>query len=242
MKPLLPGTHDMILLGTLVNTAAIIIGSILGLIAGNRVRERYKTSLMQALGLAVIFVGLKSALGCDDVFLVIAAMAIGTLIGEWLNVERRLEATGQWVHRKLAKAEGRFTEGFVTASLLYCVGSMAVVGALESGLSDAHHTLFAKSILDGTTAVLFASALGIGVAFSALPVFLYQTAITLSAAFLRPYLTPDVVTQMSGVGGLLIIAIGISILEIKKLRLGNMLPAIFIPPLYFALKQLIGHF
>jgi len=232
----------MILLGTIVNTAAIILGGLFGLVIGNRVRERYKASLMQALGLSVIFVGLKSALGCNDVFLVIASMAVGTLFGEWLNIEKRLEATGQWAHRKLAHVKGRFTEGFVMASLLYCVGSMAVVGALESGLTNMHQTLFAKSILDGVTAVLFASTLGIGVAFAALPVFLYQATITFSAAFLRPYLTPEVITQMSGVGGLLIIAIGISILEIRKLRLGNMLPAIFIPPLYFALKQLTGLF
>lgn len=230
----------MILLGTIVNVAAIIAGSLLGLVIGKRVRERYKISLMQALGLSVIFVGLKSALSCDAVFLVIVSMAIGTLLGEWLNIEKKLEDTGQWVHAKLSRANGHFTEGFVTASLLYCVGSMAVVGSLESGLSNMHQTLYAKSMLDGTTAVLFASALGIGVAFSAIPVFLYQSAIVLSAALLRPYLTPEVITQMSGVGGLLIIAIGISILEIKKLRLGNMLPAIFMPPLYFALKQLIS--
>lgn len=230
----------MILLGTIVNTAAIIIGSLLGLLIGKRVRERYKVSLMQAIGLSVIFVGLKSALGCDEVFLVIVSMAVGTLFGEWLNIEKKLEATGQWAHAKLSRANGNFTEGFVTASLLYCVGSMAVVGSLESGLSDMHQTLYAKSMLDGTTAVLFASALGIGVAFSAIPVFLYQSAIVLTASLLRPYLTPEVVTQMSGVGGLLIIAIGISILEIKKLRLGNMLPAIFMPPLYFAFKQLIN--
>ena len=157
-------------------------------------------------------------------------------------MKERLEATGDWVHQKLANVKGQFTDGFVTASLLYCVGSMAVVGSLESGLANAHQTLFVKSILDGTTAILFSSTLGIGVAFSAIPVFLYQAAIALSAAVLRPYLTPEVVTQMSGVGGLLIIAIGISILEIKKLRLGNMLPAIFMPPIYFALKQLTGLF
>jgi uncharacterized membrane protein YqgA involved in biofilm formation len=130
------------------------------------------------------------------------------------------------------------SQGFVTARLVFCVGAMAIVGALESGLTGNHQTLFAKSLLDGVTSIIFASTLGIGVMFSSVAVFVYQGAITLTASYLKPYLTPAVVSQMSAVGGLLIVAIGLKILDIKKLRIGNMLPGIFLPLVYDVLRSL----
>jgi len=140
----------------------------------------------------------------------------------------------------LSKDSTGIAKGFVSTSLLYCVGAMAIVGAMESGLTGNHQTLFAKSILDGIGSVLFASTLGIGVLFSAVSVFVYQGLITLTASFLKQFLLPDIVSQMSAVGGLLIMAIGIGLMEIKKIRIGNMLPAIFIPLVYQVLKHVYG--
>jgi uncharacterized membrane protein YqgA involved in biofilm formation len=156
-----------------------------------------------------------------------------------MRIEDRLEALGLWCERRFSNGKDDFARGMVTASLLFCVGSMAVVGSLESGLTGNHQTLFAKSVLDGITSIVFASTFGIGVMVSAVAVFLYQGSITLMAALIKPYLTPMVVDQMSAVGGLLIVGIGINLLEIQKVRIGNMLPAIFMPLAYFAIKQIM---
>ena len=159
------------------------------------------------------------------------------MIGEFLKIEDYLEKLGKWLESKLSSKGDGFSKGFVTASLLFCVGSMAIVGSLESGLSGNHQTLFAKSVLDGVSAMVFASSLGVGVMFSAVSVLMYQGIITLSAGLIKPFLMPEVIAQMSAVGGLLIAAIAFNILEIRKIRVGNMLPAIFIPLIYFILSR-----
>ena len=217
------------MLGTIVNTIAIIAGSLLGVSLRRGISERYKETVIAAIGLAVLLIGLKSALKTDDLLLVITSMAAGAVIGEMMHIQARLEAFGHWIGDRMGRSGKGVAQGFVTASLVFCVGAMAIVGALESGLTGNHQTLFAKSILDGVTSIIFASTLGIGVIFSSAAVFVYQGTITLSAAFLKPFLTPAVVDQMSAVGGLLIVAIGLNILDITKLRLGNMLPGLFIP-------------
>ena len=227
------------MLGTIVNTAAIIAGSLIGLLFKGGIPEKYGKTIMHAIGLAVILIGLKTALKTDDILIIIISLAIGSVMGELLRIEDRLEQLGKGLGRLLPGDNDGVAKGFVTASLVYCVGAMAIVGALESGLSGNHQTLFAKSLLDGIGSILFASTLGIGVLFSALSVFFYQGAITMAASTLKPFLTPGVVAQMSAVGGLLILAIGINLLEIKKLKIGNMLPAIFIPLIYQLLKQLV---
>ncbi len=226
------------MLGTVVNTFAIVAGGAAGVILRKGVPERYGESVMHAIGLAVILIGVRGALKSDDLLVVIISIVIGTLIGEGLQLEAWLERTGRFLESRFDQTGGSFTKGFVTASLIYCVGAMAIVGSLESGLSGDHQTLYAKSILDGTASIVLASTLGIGVLFSALPVFLYQGTITMSASFLKPYLVTEVILQMSSVGGLLIMAIGLNILEIKKIRVGNMLPAIFMPLLYFGIIRL----
>jgi uncharacterized membrane protein YqgA involved in biofilm formation len=225
------------LLGTLVNTIAIIAGSLLGLMLRSGIPSQYKQTIIQALGLAVILIGLKGAFQTDAILLVIFSMVIGTLIGELLSIEDRLERLGRWIEVRLARAGNGIAKGFVTASLVYCIGSMAIVGALESGLTGNHQTLYAKSVLDGVSSIIFASSLGAGVLLSAVSVFLYQGGITLGAAFIKQFLVPDTVSQMSAVGGLLIMAIGINLLEIQKIRVGNMLPAVVIPLFYFMLRQ-----
>ncbi|MFY9944308.1 MAG: DUF554 domain-containing protein [Desulfobacterales bacterium] len=224
--------------GTVVNAIAIVAGSLIGLLFRGGIPQAYNQTVMQAIGLAVILIGFKGALKGENFLLIILSLAIGAVLGEGLKIEARLERLGQWLQRRFAVAGDGIARGFVTASLLFCVGSMAIVGALESGLSGNHQTLFAKSVLDGITAIIFASTLGIGVIFSAAAVFLYQGLITLTASFMREFLVPETIRQMTAVGGLLIIAIGINILEIRRIRVGNMLPAIFLPLAYFMLRQL----
>lgn len=220
------------MLGTIVNTVAIIIGSLLGVSLRRGIPDATKETVIAAIGLAVLLIGLKSALRSDALLLVIISLAVGAVIGEVLQIEDRLQRLGYWVGQKMGRTGEGVAQGFVTASLVYCVGAMAIVGALESGLAGNHQTLFAKSLLDGVTAIIFASTLGIGVIFSSLSVLLYQGSITLAASYLKPFLTPAVVSQMTAVGGLLILAIGLNILDIRKLRIGNMLPGLFIPLFY----------
>jgi hypothetical protein len=226
------------LLGTVVNTIAIVAGSLAGLLFRGGIPARYSETVFHSVGLAVILVGLRGALKADNLLLVIASLAVGSLAGELCRIEAHLEHLGAWIGRRLAMGQEGVAQGFVTASLVYCVGAMAVVGSLESGLAGNHQTLFAKSILDGITAIIFASTLGVGVIFSAVSVLIYQGAITMAASYLKPLLVPTVVAEMSAVGGLLIVAIGFNILEIKKTRVGNMLPAIFVPLVVFALQRL----
>jgi uncharacterized membrane protein YqgA involved in biofilm formation len=227
------------MIGTLVNAAAIMAGGTLGLLLKKGIKERYKATLMQAISLSVVLIGIRSALKATDLLGIIICMAIGSLLGEAMRIEGRLEALGDYAQKHIGRsANGGFSKGFVTASLVFCVGSMAIVGALESGLAGNHDTLFAKSLLDGITSVVFASTFGSGVLFSAVPVLVYQGAITLGASLLKPFLTGDVIAQMSGVGGLLIAAIGLNMLKVARIRIGNMLPAIFLPLIYYMVAQI----
>ena len=231
------------MLGTLVNVIAIICGSLLGLLFRKGIPDNYKEIIMSGIGLSVILIGVKSALSSDQLLIVIFSVIIGAAIGEFLRIEARLEALGTYFERGLASKSsdtGSFARGFVTTSLVFCVGSMAIVGALESGLTGNHQTLFAKSILDGVTSLIFASSLGVGVLFSSIPVLLYQGAITLTAVFMKNFLVAETISQMTSVGGLLILAIGLNLLGITKIRVGNLIPGIFLPLLYFALRSLIG--
>lgn len=225
---------------TVVNSLAIICGSLLGLTMGRGIHNRYRQTVMQALGMAVILIGLKSALQTNDLLLVIVSLAIGSLVGEMIGVEERLNSLALRLERFVAGgATTDLARGFVTASLAFCVGAMAIVGSLESGLAANHQTLFAKSILDGIISLVFAATMGLGVIFSAVSVFLYQGAITLMAGMLQPLLTPSVISQMTGVGGILIAGIGLNLLDNKSIKVGNMLPSMMIPPVYFALKQVV---
>ncbi|WP_300464502.1 DUF554 domain-containing protein [Desulfobacula sp.] len=225
------------MLGTIVNCLTIIAGSLVGMGFKNGIPERYNQTVMQAIGLSVILIGMKSALGCDDLLIIIISLALGSLVGEWVGIENYLDRLGNWLETRFSKKASGFSAGFVTASLMYCVGSMAIVGSLESGLTGNHDTLFAKATLDGIVGIILSSSLGIGVLFAAVPVLLYQGSITLMAGLLKPFLIPAVVSQMSGTGGLLIVALGLNMLREKKLKVGNMLPAIFIPLIYFLIRH-----
>jgi uncharacterized membrane protein YqgA involved in biofilm formation len=218
---------------------AIIGGSLIGLIFSRFIPTKMTDSLIHAVAFAVILIGLKMAWKTDAFIILICSLSFGTIIGELIRIEDRVNNLGNWLEEKFAKPGSSISKGFVTTSLLYCVGSMAIVGALESGLTGNHDTLFAKSVLDGLGSIIFAASMGIGVLFSAASVFLYQGLITLSASFMKQFLTPEVITQMSAVGGLLIVAMGFNMLEMVKIKVGNCLPAIFIPLFYYMLKQLL---
>ncbi|NLW22636.1 MAG: DUF554 domain-containing protein [Tissierellia bacterium] len=228
------------MLGTIVNAVTIIFGSLLGVLIRKGIKDEYKKTVMDGVGLTVIIIGLMGAIKTENTILVIISIVLGSIVGEALAIEDKLNNIGEKLEGKFGKGDSDFSKGFVTASLVFCIGAMAIVGSLESGLMGDHSTLFAKSILDGISSVIFSSTLGIGVAFSAIPVFLYQGAITLLASSVKDLLTPDVIREMSAVGGILIMAIGINVLDIKKIRIGNMLLAVFIPLIYFALVSIFG--
>lgn len=230
------------MLGTIVNAAAIIAGSLIGLLFSKGIPDNYKEIVMGGVGLSVILIGIKSALVSDNLIIVILSVILGALIGEFLKIETRLESLGKYLESKVAARSSdtsSFARGFVTASLVFCVGSMAIVGSLESGLTGNHQTLFAKSILDGVTSIIFASAMGLGVMFSSAAVFLYQGLITLTAVLMKNLLVPEIISQMTSVGGLLILAIGLNLLKITTIRVGNLIPGIFLPLLWYGLLQFL---
>lgn len=217
------------MLGTIVNSAAILLGGILGILFGNALPEKIKNTVIQGIGLAVILIGLNMAIQTKNPLVVIASLVLGGVIGELIDIELQLKKLGEWLEKTLAKGKqkGNFTKAFVTSSLIYCVGAMAIMGSLESGLKGVHDILYAKAMLDGISAIVFTSSMGVGVLASAIPVFLYQGGITVTAGLLQNLLSTPVITEMSATGGLLIIGIGITILEIKEIKVGNLLPGIF---------------
>lgn len=213
--------------GTIVNACAILAGAAIGLLL--HLHEDVRRTIMHGLGLVTIVLGVKMGLDHDNILIPIASLVIGGFIGESLQIETRLAAVGKWLSRhRSADEANRLTQGFVTASLVYCVGAMAVIGALEGGLKGTHDTLYTKAILDGVTAAFFASSFGAGVMFSALPVFVYQGAIALFASFLEPLFHPSALQAMGATGGILIIGVGINILGIGKTPVGNLLPSLVV--------------
>ena len=229
------------MVGTLINTVAILVGTALGLLLRKGIPERLRETVVQGQGLCVILIGLSGALKTGDTLCMIICMVAGALIGAAINIEKRLDDLGAFLERKVTRGQGEkgsVAKGFVTASLLFCVGAMAIVGAMDSGLRGDHSTLIAKSALDGISAIFFASALGVGVGLSAFAVLIYQGAIALLAMWIEPLLTETVITEMSAVGGLLIMGIGLNMIYDKHIPVGNLLPAIFLPMLYIPLTGL----
>ena len=227
------------MLGTVVNTAAIIIGGAAGLIFRKGIPKRINNTMLNAMGLAVLLIGFKGALQADDPIVVIICLAAGTVIGELCGIEERLQNLGNRIEKLMAASGQGVAKGFVNGSLLYCVGAMAIVGSLESGLAGNNQILFAKSIIDGVASLIFASTMGVGILLSSVSVFIYQGTITLGASFVESLLVPEVVTNMSSVGGLLIVGLGFNMMDIKQIPVANMLPAVFIPIVYHMVKILI---
>lgn len=235
------------LTGTIINALAILAGSAVGMgihaLAGRfsavlgakgvRLGERLQAIVMQGVALCVLYIGVTGSLKGQNTLVAILSMVIGAILGELLDLDSRMGKLGQWVQDKLShilkSGGGSVAEGFVTAALLFCVGAMAIVGALENGLTGNFDTLKAKAVLDGVSAVVFASSLGIGVALSAGAVLIYQGVIALSAGALSPLLGEAVIAEMTCVGSLLIVALSFNMLGITKIKVMNLVPAIFLP-------------
>jgi uncharacterized membrane protein YqgA involved in biofilm formation len=229
--------------GIIVNTLAILVGSAVGNLLKGGISDRFRDIIMQGLGLSVCIIGIQGAVKTSNILIVIISLIIGGTLGEWWQIENGLDKLGKWVQDRFGKNGGNtFSEGFVTASLMYCVGAMAIVGSLESGLKGENATLFAKSTLDGVSAVIFSSTMGLGVAFAAFSVLVYQGFIVLTSSFLKGYLSQPVINEMSAVGGILILAIGFGMLGLRKFKVGNLLPSVFVPVFYFSIVQLLHHF
>lgn len=218
----------MILTGSIVNLFAILAGSVVGLFAGRLLTPKLEKALMGAIGLIVIGISVPGMMESQNTLVAILSLVLGTLIGEALDLDRRINQLGDFLQSKF-KGQGKFSEGFVTASLVFVVGAMAILGGLKSGLQNDHTILITKSIIDGITSIVFASTLGIGVAFSAIPVFLWQGGIALLASVVSPVFTDPVMAEISFVGSLLIAAIGTNLLGITKLKIMNMTPAALLP-------------
>jgi len=228
------------MLGPAVNAVAIIVCALAGKFIIRNIPERFEKIIMQAIGISLIYLGISGAMQNQRVLLLICSMIFGSVIGEMLNIDKGMNSVGMWAEKMMKlKEEGKFTKGFMTASILFCTGSMAIVGSLESGLTGVHQTLFAKSVLDGVTSVIFASQMGLGVMFSAIPVFIYEGVITLGASFMKDWFTPEIITEMSAVGSLLIAAIGFNFMGIKEIKIANMIPAIFMPWIIIAVENMI---
>lgn len=228
------------MLGTIVNTVAILAGSIVGLFLKGGISKRFDDAIMKALGLSVLYIGISGSLKSTDTLLLILSLIIGVIIGEAVDLDKALGILGQKIEtrfKKLSKG-GSIAEGFVSASLLFCIGSMAIVGAIQSGLEGNHEMLFVKSMLDGITSIIYASSMGIGVAFSAVAVFLYQGAITIAASFLGSILTSAQIVNIGAIGSVVIMALGLNLLNITKIKVANFLPALFIPMMYYIVQSL----
>lgn len=218
------------MIATIINTIAIIIGCFIGLLAKGKIAKEKSDKIMQALALCVLYIGISGAIKAENAIIVIVSMVIGTLIGEFIDIDNKLNKFGEYIEKRLKKySDGKIAEAFVTTTLLFCVGAMAIVGALESGMLGKHDTLLAKSALDGVASIVFSSTLGIGVLISAISVLIYQGIITLCAGMLAEVLTTAVITYMSAVGSLLIMALALNMLGVTKLKVANMLPAVLIP-------------
>lgn len=227
------------MLGTIVNASAIIGGCLVGLLVKGRLTEKISTTIMNGLTLCVLYIGISGVLKGNDTLQIIICIAIGALVGEIIDIDKMLNDLGNAIENKVnskkknaSKDRISIAEGFVTSSLLFCVGAMAVVGSLESGLQGNNTTLFAKSILDGISSIIFASSLGIGVMLSSVAILIYQGSITLLAGVLSTVLTDTVIANMSAVGSLLIVGLGFNMLGVTKIKVANLLPAIFIPIIY----------
>lgn len=212
--------------GTLVNTTTVIVGSILGLLIGSRFSQRINNIVMHGLGLVTLLIGIKMAIQTQKILLVIGSLVLGGIVGELIKLEEGIEKLGDFIKSKVKSDSANFTLGFVTASLVFCVGPMTVVGSIQDGINGDASVLYAKSILDGFASLAFASTLGIGVIFSALTVLIFQGALTLLGGSLTFLIQPEILNELTATGGLIILGIGFYLLGIKKIKVANFLPAL----------------
>ena len=214
--------------GTLVNTAAVVLGSLIGMAVGSRLPEKVKQIVMNGLGLCTLLIGFKMAFKGEQILLIIGSLILGGIIGELLDIESWLERLGEKIKKRVKSDSGNFGVGVVTASLVFCVGPMTVVGSIEDGIRGDASILYAKSVLDGFASIAFASGLGIGVLFSAVTVLVYQGLLTLLGQKLSFLLSGHVINELTATGGLMIVGIGLLLLDIKRVKVGNFLPALVV--------------
>ncbi len=230
--------------GTLINTITVLLGGTLGSLLGDRLPERVRLIVIQGVGLVTLIVGADMALETGNVLIVLGSILIGGILGEWWRLEDRLDSAGEWLEQKAARVpfltRGDFTKGFVTASLVFCVGPMTVLGSIQDGLTGDYHLLAIKSVLDGFAGLAFAATMGMGVTFAAVSVLLYQGALTLGASLFQNILTDAMVIEMTAAGGVIILGIGLMLLEIKRVKVANFLPALAIAPLLVTLWERWG--
>jgi hypothetical protein len=230
--------------GTLINTVTVLLGGTLGSLLGDRLPDRVRLIVIQGVGLVTLIVGADMALETGNVLIVLGSILLGGILGEWWRLEDRLDSAGEWLEQKAARipflTRGDFTKGFVTASLVFCVGPMTVLGSIQDGLTGDYHLLAIKSVLDGFAGLAFAATMGMGVTFAAASVLLYQGALTLGASLFQNILTDAMVTEMTAAGGVIILGIGLMLLEIKRVKVANFLPALAIAPLLVTLWERWG--
>ncbi len=223
------------MIGTIVNTGAVILGSTIGLLINQRLPQKYIKIVFDALGVFTLYLGVKMALEGKELLYIIFSLILGVLTGQWLRLEERTNALSDKLKGRLKIKNELFTEGLITAFLMFCMGSMSILGALEEGFGNPPNLLLTKSVMDGFSSIALSSAMGLGVMFAAIPLFLYQAGLTLLAAQLKDVLTPQVIAELTATGGILLIALGINILEIKRIKVLNFTPAL----VYIALFMLI---
>lgn len=219
------------MLGTIVNVITILVGSSIGIIFRKVINQNHMKSIQQAIGMSVIVVGISDALKLTNILLVIGSLALGTWIGEVLGLHDKLTNFAKNIEKRFSASN--FAQGFTAATLIYCVGPLSILGSIQSGLFGNHTSLYIKSLLDGVISLVLASTMGIGVAFSAIPVFLYQGSITVLAEFMSSIMVEEAVLNLSGVGGIIVMGIGLNLLKITNIKLMNMVPALIFPIIYF---------
>lgn len=221
------------LTGTIFNAVFIIVGTAIGMIFKNPALKKIGERIFQGFGIFVIVMGINGAKDLSNTYLILASLIIGVAIGEIINLDKRLENLGAFFQRKFSKeTDSTFSQGFVEASILFCVGSMAIIGALQSGIENDHTILITKGIMDGIASITMAMGMGIGVGLSALPILIYQGILSLCAVWISPVLSADIIAAVSTVGSLSLIAIGLNMLKITKIKVANFLPAMFMPIIY----------
>ena len=220
-------------LGSIVNALSVIIGSIIGIYFGSFLSEKIRKAVFQIIGLFTLALGMQMSLKTNQFLILLVSLIIGTIIGESLSIEKAIESLSNKLKIKFKSENKLFSEGLITAFLLYCIGSMTFVGSIEEGIHQDRTLMYTKSLMDGITSILLASSFGTGVLFSAIPLLIFQSALTLGAIYFESYLHPELITEISAVGGVIIIGIGLNILEITKIKVSNMLPALLlIIPIY----------
>lgn len=227
-------------MGTIINAIAIIIGGALGLLFRKGFPERIAQTTLQVLGLFTLVVGVSMAIQGREFIMILISLVAGAILGEWANIEGRLERFGGWLEKRFHVTEGSPAKGFIYASLLFCVGSMAIVGSITDGLKGDRSILVTKAVMDGIISIPFAASMGFGVLGSALPVLFYQGGITLLASKLQSFFTPEMIRELTSVGGVIVMGIGINILGLQKIRVGNLIPALLLIILLFYMKALFG--